>query len=255
MVRVELSQLFSDPHAARRGGSGAELRALAASIAEHGLLSPLTVRRARNGYAIVAGERRLRALRLLGWQSAPCVLVAADDLESRLMALVENIQRQDLHYLDEAEACRAILREHGLTQEELARRLGRSPSALANRLRLLKLPENVRAALRECPALGERHARALLKLSDAGLQLDAARRAAREKMSVRALEALVERLARPRPPQPSVKRVFRDGRMFVNAVLNTVKDLKSAGVAASAKVVEREDTVDVVVTLPRVRVR
>ena len=74
-------------------------------------------------------------------------------------------------------------------------------------------------------------------------------------MSVRALEALVERLARPRPPQPSVKRVFRDGRMFVNAVLNTVKDLKSAGVAASAKVVEREDTVDVVVTLPRVRVR
>ena len=90
------------------------------------------------------------------------MLVAADDLESRLMALVENIQRQDLHYLDEAEACRAILREHGLTQEELARRLGRSPSALANRLRLLKLPENVRAApAGECPALGERHARAL----------------------------------------------------------------------------------------------
>ena len=250
MVRVELSQLLSSPRAARRGGSGAELRALAASIAEHGLLVPLTVRRAGRGYEVVAGERRLRALRLLGWKHAPCVLVAADDLESRLMALVENIQRQDLHYLDEAEACRAILREHGLTQEELARRLGRSPSALANRLRLLKLPENVRAALRECPALGERHARALLKLPDAALQLDAARRAAREKMSVRALEALVERLARPRPPQPSVKRVFRDGRMFVNAVLNTVRELNALGVPAASQVRRLPGRIEITVTLP-----
>ena len=142
------------------------------------------------------------------------MLVAADDSESRLMALVENIQRQDLHYLDEAEACRAILREHGLTQEELARRLGRSPSALANRLRLLKLPENVRAALRECPALGERHAPARSSCRTPACS-STPPAAPSEKMSVRALEALVERLARPRPPQPSVKRVFRDGRMFV----------------------------------------
>ena len=250
MVRVELSRLLSGTHGARRDFTGAELRALAASIAEHGLLSPLAVRKAGGAYEVVAGERRLRALRLLGWQSAPCVLVTADDLESRLMALVENLQRQDLHYLDEAEACRAILREHGLTQEELARRLGRSPSALANRLRLLKLPESVRAALRESPALGERHARALLKLPGAGLQLDAARRAAREKMSVRALEALVERLACPRPPQAHVKRVFRDGRMFVNAVLNTVRELNALGVPAASQVRRLPGRIEITVTLP-----
>ena len=250
MVRVELSQLSSDPQGARRGDSGAELRALAASIAEHGLLVPLAVRKVGRGYAVVAGERRLRALRLLGWKSAPCVLVTADDLESRLMALVENIQRQELHYLDEAEACRAILREHGLTQEELAHRLGRSPSALANRLRLLKLPESVRAVLRESPSLGERHARALLKLPDAPLQLDAVRRAARERLSVRALEGLVERLARPRPPQARVKRVFRDGRMFVNAVLNTVRELNALGVPAASQVKRLPGRIEITVTLP-----
>ena len=250
MVRVELSQLLSGPQGVRRSSSGAELRALAASIAEHGLLMPLTVRKAGKGYALVAGERRLRALRLLGWKSAPCVLVTADDLEGRLMALVENIQRQELHYLDEAEACRAILREHGLTQEELARRLGRSPSALANRLRLLKLPEGVRAILRENPSLGERHARALLKLPEATLQLDAVRRAAREKMSVRALESLVGRLAHPQPPQAHIKRVFRDGRMFVNAVLNTVRELNALGVPAASKVTRLPGRIEITVTLP-----
>lgn len=250
MVRVELSRLLSSPQAARREVSEADVRALAASIAEHGLLCPLLVRRAGAGYALVAGERRLRALRLLGWESAPCLLAAADDLESRLMALVENIQRQELHYLDEAEACRAILREHGLTQEELARRLGRSPSALANRLRLLKLPEEVRAALRESPALGERHARALLKLPDAGLQFDAVRRAAREKMGVRALEALVERLAQPKPPRGRVRRVFRDGRMFVNAVLNTVRELNALGVPAATQVRRLPGRIEITVTLP-----
>ena len=250
MVRVELSRLLSSPQAARREVSEADVRALAASIAEHGLLCPLLVRRAGAGYALVAGARRLRALRLLGWESAPCLLAAADDLESRLMALVENIQRQELHYLDEAEACRAILREHGLTQEELARRLGRSPSALANRLRLLKLPEEVRAALRESPALGERHARALLKLPDAGLQFDAVRRAAREKMGVRALEALVERLAQPKPPRGRVRRVFRDGRMFVNAVLNTVRELNALGVPAATQVRRLPGRIEITVTLP-----
>ena len=120
----------------------------------------------------------------------------------------------------------------------------------ANRSKDTKPELKVRAALRECPALGERHARALLKLPDAALQLDAARRAAREKMSVRALEALVERLARPRPPQPSVKRVFRDGRMFVNAVLNTVRELNALGVPAASQVRRLPGRIEITVTLP-----
>ena len=251
-VRVEVSQLAPNPRNPRRGFAEGEIRALAASIARYGLLSPLAVRRVEGGYELIAGERRLRALRLLGWKSAPCVLLEADDLESRLLSLIENIQREDLHYLDEAEACRAILREHGLTQEELARRLGRSPSAIANRLRLLKLPGEVRAFLRETPSLSERHARALLKLPDAARQLEAARRAGREGMSVRRLEALVEQLARQEPahPQPRVTRLFRDGRMFVNAVLNTVRELNALGVPAVSRVTRLPGRIEVTVTLP-----
>lgn len=250
-VRVEVSQLASNPRNPRQGFAEGDIRALAASIARHGLLSPLAVRRVEGGYELVAGERRLRALRLLGWKSAPCVLLDADDLESRLLSLIENIQREDLHYLDEAEACRAILSEHGITQEELARRLGRSPSAVANRLRLLKLPGEVRAFLRETPSLSERHARALLKLPDAARQLEAARRAGREGMSVRRLEALVEQLARPEPrPKPQVTRLFRDGRMFVNAVLNTVRELNALGVPAVSRVTRLPGRIEVTVTLP-----
>ena len=166
------------------------------------------------------------------------------------MALVENIQRQDLHYLDEAEACRAILREHGLTQEELARSLGRSPSALANRLRLLKLPENVRAALRECLGAwaNATPARSSSCRTPACSSTPPAAPPAK-KMSVRALEALVERLARLRPPQPSVKRVFRDGRMFVNAVLNTVRELNALGVPAASQVRRLPGRIEITVTL------
>ncbi len=251
-VRVEVSQLAPNPRNPRKRFVEADIRALAASIARYGLLSPLVVRRVNSGYELIAGERRLRALRLLAWKSAPCVVLEADDLESRLMALIENIAREDLHYLEEAEAYRAILREHGITQEELARRLGRSPSAIANRLRLLKLPAEVRALLRSTPALSERHARALLKLPDAARQLEAARRAGRENMSVRRLEALVEQLAQEEPPQPRrhVTRLFRDGRMFVNAVLNTVRQLNALGVPAASRVTRLPGRIEITVTLP-----
>ena len=251
-VRVEASQLAPNPRNPRKRVVEADIRALAASIARYGLFSPLVVRRVNSGYELIAGERRLRALRLLAWKSAPCVVLEADDLESRLMALIENIAREDLHYLEEAEAYRAILREHGITQEELARRLGRSPSAIANRLRLLKLPAEVRALLRSTPALSERHARALLKLPDTARQLEAARRAGRENMSVRRLEALVEQLAQEEPPQPRrhVTRLFRDGRMFVNAVLNTVRQLNALGVPAASRVTRLPGRIEITVTLP-----
>lgn len=250
-VRVEMARLAPNPRNPRKRFAEEDIRALAASIARHGLLAPLAVRRAQNGYEVIAGERRLRALRLLGWKSAPCVVLTADDLESRLLALIENIEREELHYLDEAEAYRAIVREHGLTQEELARRLGRSPSAVANRLRLLKLSAEVRAYLKATPNLSERHARALLQLPDAARQMEAARRAGRERMSVRRLEALVEQLAREEaPPRPHVTRLFRDGRMFVNAVLNTVRELNALGVPAASRVTRFPGRIEITVTLP-----
>lgn len=248
-VRVELSRLLPNPRNPRAAFAEAGIRSLAASIERYGLLTPLAVRRVPAGYELIAGERRLRALRLLGRESAECVLLGADDVHSALMALVENLEREQLHYLDEAEAYRAILCEHGMTQQDLAHRLNRSASAVANRLRLLKLSGDVRVLLRASDALSERHARALLKLADPQRQLEAATQAERERLSVRRLEALVEQMAR-QAPRPRVRRVFRDGRMFVNAVLDTVRSLNALGVPAASQVRRLPGCIEITVTLP-----
>lgn len=135
------------------------LRELAASIRRHGILQPLTVRRRNGVWELVAGERRLRAARLAGLETVPCIEAEVDDRESALLALVENLQRQDLHYFEEAAAIAAYLRQSGSTQEEVAAQLGRSPSAVANKLRLLRLSQPCQALLLE-KGLTERHARA-----------------------------------------------------------------------------------------------
>ena len=160
-----------EPDRPRRAFAEDSIAALAESIRLHGLLSPLLVRRLEGGdYRLIAGERRLRALALLGRQWADAIVLSGSACDCALIALVENLQREALHYLDVAAACRRILDRHPITQERLAASLSCSPSALANRLRLLKLPPEVRAAVRAL-GLSERHARALLRLPDEADQL------------------------------------------------------------------------------------
>ncbi len=167
LTQISLSDLSPNPAQPRRTFSEAAIDALAESIREHGLLSPLLVRRVGPGkYELIAGERRLRALKKLGRTRAEAIIVAAYDMQSAILALIENIQREQLHFLEEARACRAILDSEGMPQEELARQLGRSPSALANRLRLLHLTAETQQAVVET-GLTERHARALLAVTDA----------------------------------------------------------------------------------------
>ena len=253
LVRVELAALAPNPFQPRQEFSERAIAELADSIRQYGLLSPLLVRRVGPGrYELIAGERRLRALRLLGQKTADAIVVSAFDCDSALLALIENLQRESLHYLEEAEACQAILSEHGLTQEALARRLGRSPSAVANRLRLLRLPASVRALLRTLN-LSERHARALLRLDDEADQLYAVQTAGDKHLTVKQLEALVERMRDGAPARKRarpMKRVYRDPRLSVNAVLDAVKALNRAGVAATSRVEQRADRIEVIVSLP-----
>lgn len=252
VCRVELDRIKPNPHQCRRSASESGLRELADSIRRFGLLSPLLVRRAPNGcYELIAGERRLRALQMLGRSHADAVVLSASDRDSALMALIENLQREELHYLDEAEACRRILAEHDLTQEELAAALGRSAPALANLLRLLRLSKAVRNAVRE-GGLGQRHARALLKLRNEPEQLELARLAVQQNWSVRQLEAQVEALLRtpathgaPR----SASMLLRDSRLVINALKDTVRQLKRIGVPASSRVEAHEDHYDIIVTI------
>ncbi len=172
----------------------ARLEELAASIREHGVVEPILVRRAGARYRIVAGERRWRAAQRAGLKEIPAILREASDREAFELALVENLQRADLNAIEEAEAYDVLVREHGLTQEAVAARVGKERSTVANALRLLRLPPAVRDLVRE-GRLEMGHARALLSLERPEAIERAAQRAVREGLSVRATEALVRALA------------------------------------------------------------
>lgn len=247
--RLPLGSIYPSPYQPRRSFDEGELQSLAESIGRFGLLCPLLVRRCDGGYELIAGERRLRAMELLGWSHADAIISAAPDRDCALVGLIENLQREDLHFLDEAEACRRILRDHGLSQEELAQSLGKSPSALANLLRLLKLSRSLRTFIRE-HGLSERHARSLLKLSDDAQQLALARRAAEEHLSVRQLEALIEQAPKQKKSAPAkVNPLIRDNRLVINALKDTVRQLRKIGVPVSSRIETREDRCEVIITI------
>ncbi len=177
-----------------------KLEELAASIREHGVIEPILVRRQGDGYRIVAGERRWRAAQRAGLQAIPAIVRESNEREAFEVALVENLQRADLNAMEEAEAFDALTREHGLTQEQVAVRVGKERSTVANALRLLKLPSDVRDQVRG-GALEMGHARALLPLEKAEAIRKAAQQVMRDGLSVRATEALVRRLLAPPSPR------------------------------------------------------
>ena len=246
--RIELQRIFPGRHQPRSSFDDASIHALAESIRRMGLLSPILVRRQSEGFELIAGERRYRAMMLLGWRECDAIILGARDCDCALIALIENIQREELHYLDEAAACRRILCEHGMTQDALAAAISKSPSALANLLRLLRLDENVRKCLRE-NKLSERHARALLRLKDPSLQLQMAEIAAREQLSVRRLEMRIQQLQSKKEPPRLPEKLLRENRLVVNAVNETVRQLQRIGVHASSRVETRDDSFDVIVTV------
>lgn len=243
---IPLDAIAPGPSLPRRGVTAESVASLAESIRRHGQLSPLLVRRKGEGYELIAGQRRLRALRLLGRDMAEAVVLSAGDSTCAMLALTDDLQREPLHYLDVAEACRRVLDGAPMTLERLAVSLGISPTALSRRLDLLKLSPRVRAALRHT-SLTERHARALLRLKDEETQLSLLRQAAEKHMSAKALEARVDALLAPRP---TVSRVVRDNRIIINAVTDTVRQLQSIGVSVTSHVMEHEDHIDVVVSIP-----
>lgn len=229
------------------------LAELAESIRCHGILQPLTVRKTAVGWELVAGERRLRAARLAGLETVPCLEIRAEEQESALLALIENIQREDLHYFEEAAAIADYLRRSGATQEEAAARLGRSPSALANKLRLLRLSPACRRLLVE-HGLTERHARALLRLEDEEERLAALRRVAEKELNVAQTEQYIEkRREQLQSTPPSGRRTFilKDVRLFLNSVDRGLRLVREAGIGAEARREDTEDAIVLTIRIPR----
>lgn len=252
VMELPTESIRPNPMQPRQVFEEAALQELAASIAAHGILQPICVRRTNSGWEIVAGERRLRAAKLAGLRRVPCLETTADTRRSAALALVENLQRQDLHYFEEAAAIAAYIRESRCTQEEAAAALGRSPSALANKLRLLRLGQDCRAAILE-HALTERHARALLRLEDEDRRLCAAQHIGRRHLNVAQAEQYIESLLENEPPTQKPQRSFilKDVRLFLNSVERGLRLVREAGVDAQTERTDTEDAILLTIRLPR----
>ena len=254
IVQLPVGDIDANPNQPRKLFDDERLAELSQSIAEYGVISPLTVRLHYGRYELVSGERRLRAARMAGLKKVPCIILDVDMEESGLLALVENLQRQDLDFLEEARGIENLMRLYGLSQEECARRLGRSQSAVANKLRLLRLPGDVLDSLRE-HGLTERHGRALLRLPD-----DAARRAALEHilaegLNVAQTDRYIDSLLAPAPEKPKSARkrsfILKDVRVFLNTVSHSLDVMKMGGIAAGMRQEETEDELIVTISIPK----
>ena len=238
---ISLPLLHPNPQQPRRHFDETGLQELAASIRAYGILQPLTVRRMEKGYQLIAGERRLRAARIAGLREVPCLVARVDEQDAGMLALIENLQRRDLDCFEEAAAIARLIHRYGLSQEQAAEKLGRSQSAVANKLRWLRLTEPVREGLRKA-GLTERHARALLRLSDETAQLAALEQIAARGLNVAQTKSYVERLldqADPVPPAKSPTYIIKDVRLFLNSIDRGLQMMRQGGVAAD---VGRRDT-------------
>lgn len=253
VLDLPIAAISPNPGQPRTNFSPAALEELAQSIAVHGILQPLTVRRAGNGWQLISGERRLRAAKLAGLDTVPCLVAQVDQEESSLLALVENLQRRDLDFLEEALALSQLISTYRLTQEDAARRLGKSQSAIANKLRLLRLCPDALALLRS-GGFGERHARALLRLPDDAAQFSAARAVVNGDLTVAATEALVDKLlvaGGEKKPTPRTKVILRDVRLFLNSLTKNLRLVQSAGIPAKCERSETEGEITLTITLPK----
>ena len=260
--RVRVSDISRNPNQPRRYFDPEATAQLAESIRQYGVLNPLTVRRAPGGgYELVAGERRLRAARVAGLNEVPCLVIAADNQDSSAIALVENLQRRDLDFFEEAYGFRRLIDQYGLTQEEAARKVGKTQSAVANKLRLLRLSQQNMELIRSA-GLTERHARCLLRLEGEEERINATKYIIENDLNVSRSEQYIEQLLRrrqdaralPAPGQPrKVVRLIKDVRFFLNTLNRAVSVMVDAGVGATVEQQENDDGLTLTINIPHAR--
>ena len=233
---IPLEHIVPNPHQPRRDFDPEGLKELTDSIRQYGILQPATVRTRGKEYELVAGERRFRAAKMAGLKELPCLIAQVGEEDSALLALMENLQRRDLNYMEEA-----------------ARRLGKSQSAVANKLRLLRLPPPVVELLRQGD-LSERHARALLRLTDQEEQIAAAKTIIARHMNVAQTEEYIEsllRAIRTTPPRRRPTFILKDVRLFLNSLDRSLSLMRSAGVNAACGRQDTEDEILLTIRIPK----
>ena len=246
VVFIPAKNIRPNPAQPRKIFTQEALDELAESIRRHGILQPLSVRRQGNTYQLIAGERRLRAAILADLSDVPCILMNMDDQESGMAALVENIQRQELDFVEEAWGISHLMSAYGMSQEQVARLLGKSQSAVANKLRLLRHSPQVLEALRAA-GLTERHGRALLKLTEEDRKLEAVAVIRKSDMTVARTEKYIEELLRQKEQKPQKANVGA----FLNSLTQSLAKIQSCGVGAVSERRETEDEIVVTITIPK----
>lgn len=248
---IKIEEIVPNPYQPRKLFNDEALKELAASIQEHGVIQPLLVRRIDDRVELIAGERRLRASKLAGLTEVPVVVKEIDDKEMAELAMLENLQREDLHFLEEAHGFQHLINQFGFTQEELAVRLGKNQSTIANKLRLLKLTGDLQTMIVD-DQLTERHARALLKIEDSTKQKEILEKVREKKLNVRETEELIEdtideisREISPKNKRQSVSKFIRDIRIYTNSIHNVVAEMKKAGIKVKLVEDQEEDTITI----------
>lgn len=257
VLQVSVGDLRVNPSQPRKLFYDESLSELAASIREFGVLQPLIVRKGRDAYELIAGERRLRAATLVGLDTVPCIVREVTDREMAEIALIENLQREDLHYFEEAEGYEFLLTQFALTQDVLAERMGKDQSTIANKLRLLRLSSPVRETiLRE--KLSERHARALLKIEPESDQLSILQVVVAKKLNVRDTESLIDTFLKGAADQVAERRhtmrgIIKDVRIFINTLGELAKQMRKAGLDVQVRQEQDDDFVTITMVVPKRR--
>jgi len=255
---ISIENVRPNPYQPRKQFNKASLEELCESIKQYGIIQPINVRKiTSSSYELVAGERRLRAASMAGLKEIPAIIINIDDNDSAVMALIENLQREDLSYMEEAEGYSNLINDHGFTQEELAQKIGKSQSTIANKIRLLKLPPLVKKILAD-NNLTERHARALLKLHDEQLQLKVLKHVCEKGLNVKRTEDLVERaierfsrVGRDKTEERKFTKAIKDIRIFVNTIRQAIDLMKKSGVNAKAAQIDRGEYIEFIVRIPK----
>lgn len=252
--KISLQLIRSNRYQPRENFDQEKIQELAQSIKTYGLLQPIIVTQEEEGYSIVAGERRFMACKLLQWQEMPAIVRDYRGSSLAAVALIENLQRENLNIIEEAQGYKKLIEEFDLTQEVLAQRLGKNQSTIANKMRLLKLPAMIKDMLGE-GKLTERHARTLLKLDSPEKQQKVVDIILEQNLNVNETEILVSNMAKESGEHAEEKSrrkvVIRDLRIFLNTIRQAVHVIRQAGLNPSIKETENEDSWEIVVSLPK----
>ena len=255
IININVDEIFPNTYQPRRYFNEDALQELSASIKEHGIIQPITVRKRGEKFELVAGERRWRAARMAELSHVPCNIIEITDTESAEIALLENLQREDLNFIEESLGYENLIKRHNFTQQQLAEKLGKNQSTIANKLRILKLPDTVKEYLVE-NNLTERHARALLKLPNEELMMEIVKKVVKQELTVKKTEKLIndtlEALKEENEPEKKQNIKCSVGiRIYLNTLKQAYDAIKNTGIEAKYNEIDKGDYMEVVVKIPK----